>query len=545
MKIQRIEATPYPDQRPGTSGLRKKVTVFQKPAYLELFIQAIFEVLPERHGATLVLGGDGRYYNDHAIQIILRMAAANGFARVVVGRRGILCTPAVSHLIRHRKTLGGIILTASHNPAGPDHDFGVKYNAANGGPAPEPLTERIWEVSKTLHSYQIIEATQAIDLQTPGSTGLGDMIVEIIDSTADYIRLMEGIFDFDALSRLLQSPSFRMRYDALNAVTGPYAQDLFEKRLGAPQGSVVQGTPLPDFGGLHPDPNLIYGKSLVDPMFRPGAPDFGAASDGDGDRHMILGRQFFVSPCDSLAVILAHAHRIPHYRGNVRGTARSLPTSQAVDAVAETLGIAVYETPTGWKYFGDLMDAGRVTFCGEESFGAGSSHIREKDGLWAVLFWLSILADTGKGVRDIVYDLWQRHGRHYFSRHDFENLPTDNAETLYGDLQKGLDKLPGHSIMDTTILSADAFAYRNPIDGSVTDHQGIRIVLADTSRIVVRLSGTGTGGATLRLYFERVMRGPGRLELDLQTTLSPLIQFTYALTDIRRRTGRTAPDVIT
>ncbi|MGC9199778.1 MAG: alpha-D-glucose phosphate-specific phosphoglucomutase [Acidobacteriaceae bacterium] len=545
MKLLHVTASPYADQRPGTSGLRKKVTVFQQPAYLELFIQAICNALPNRHGATWILGGDGRYFNDQAIQIILRIAAANGIARVVVGQHGILSTPAVSHLIRKRNALGGIILTASHNPGGPAHDFGVKYNASNGGPAPESLTEQIWAISRDLHAYQIIDGNQPIDIASKGEHPLGNLIVEVCDPTTDYMEMMESIFDFDKIASLLRSKNFSLRYDALHAVTGPYAKELFEHRLGAPEGSVVHGTPLPDFGGLHPDPNLVYGKTLVDVMFRPQAPDFGAASDGDGDRHMILGREFFVSPGDSLAILLAHAHRIPAYRDKVHGVARSLPTSLAVDDVANMLQIPLYETPTGWKYFGDLMDAGKVTFCGEESFGAGSTHIREKDGLWAVLFWLSILADSQKSVAEIVRDLWLQHGRHYFTRHDFESLPAPVAQDIVADLKIDLKKLPGKVISGIAIQSAEDFSYHDPIDGSLVEHQGIRIIFADRSRVVIRLSGTGTTGATLRLYFERFVQSSGNLHLNVQQALSPFMHFAYELTGILRRTGRSKADVIT
>ncbi len=498
MKTVRISAAPYPDQRPGTSGLRKKVTIFQQPAYLELFIEAIFQTIPNRQGGILILGGDGRYFNDHAIQIILRMASAHCFDRVIVGQNGILSTPAISHLIRKRKALGGIILTASHNPGGPEHDFGVKFNVSNGGPAPEPITEQIWSVSKQLSGYEILADTEAmdIDLSKTGIFSLGEMAVEVCSSTSDYIQLMETIFDFDKISLLFKRPEFSIRYDGLHAVTGPYAKALFEDCLGAPSGSVVNFQPLPNFGGGHPDPNLVYGKSLVDSMFAAGAPAFGAASDGDGDRHMILGSHFFVSPCDSLAILLLHANRIPHYRNEVQGVARSMPTSQAVDDIARDTHIPLFETPTGWKFFGDLMDAGKVTFCGEESFGAGSTHIREKDGLWAVLFWLSIIADTGKSVKDLVQDMWHQYGRHYFTRHDFENLDSMTGSAILADLREDVSKLVGQQIANNRIVAADDFSYNDPIDGSIISHQGIRIVFSDHSRIVIRISGTGTEGAT-------------------------------------------------
>ncbi|MGE0048960.1 MAG: alpha-D-glucose phosphate-specific phosphoglucomutase [Acidithiobacillus sp.] len=547
MKTVRISAAPYPDQRPGTSGLRKKVTIFQQPAYLELFIEAIFQTIPNRQGGILILGGDGRYFNDHAIQIILRMASAHCFDRVIVGQNGILSTPAISHLIRKRKALGGIILTASHNPGGPEHDFGVKFNVSNGGPAPEPITEQIWSVSKQLSGYEILADTEAmdIDLSKTGIFSLGEMAVEVCSSTSDYIQLMETIFDFDKISLLFKRPEFSIRYDGLHAVTGPYAKALFEDCLGAPSGSVVNFQPLPNFGGGHPDPNLVYGKSLVDSMFAAGAPAFGAASDGDGDRHMILGSHFFVSPCDSLAILLLHANRIPHYRNEVQGVARSMPTSQAVDDIARDTHIPLFETPTGWKFFGDLMDAGKVTFCGEESFGAGSTHIREKDGLWAVLFWLSIIADTGKSVKDLVQDMWHQYGRHYFTRHDFENLDSMTGSAILADLREDVSKLVGQQIANNRIVAADDFSYNDPIDGSIISHQGIRIVFSDHSRIVIRISGTGTEGATLRFYFERVEHQKNKLNEDVQQYLQPFIQYAYALTGILPRSGRSRPNVIT
>ncbi len=545
MQIKTVQTKEYQDQRPGTSGLRKKVKVFQEPGYLEHFVQAIFEAVPEHPGATLILGGDGRYFNRQAIQIILKMAAANGWGKVVVGQDGILSTPALSHLIRKRKALGGIILTASHNPGGPEHDFGVKYNISNGGPAPESITEAIWAASKSLRSYRIADTQAEIDIKRIGNQQLETMTIEVCDSTADYIAMMEGIFDFNHLSDLLRSKYFTMRYDALHAVTGPYAHALFEKHLGAPDGTVVHGVPLEDFGGGHPDPNLVYAKSLVNTLYGEDAPDFGAASDGDGDRHMILGRQFFVSPCDSLAVMLAHADLIAHYHGQVKGVARSMPTSQAVDAVARDLHLPIFETPTGWKYFGDLMDADRVTFCGEESFGAGSTHIREKDGLWAVLFWLSIIAETQLSVAEIVSRLWQKYGRYYFSRHDYESLPTEEASQMMSHVRQQLSDLEGKKVGDTTIRLADDFRYQDPIDGSVAEHQGIRIHLADQSRIVMRLSGTGTTGSTLRFYFERFIDRPDALHKDVQKTLQPLVEYAYGLTQVQQISQRTLPDVIT
>ncbi len=543
-RIRTVATTPYPDQRPGTSGLRKRVRVFLQPNYLENFVQAIFDAFPERRGGTLVLGGDGRYHNAEAIQVILRMAAANGFERVVVGRNGILSTPAASNLIRLRRAFGGIILSASHNPGGPDGDFGVKYNVGNGGPAPEAVTERIWAISRELRAYRILEA-EDVPLGRPGALRLGPMTVEVVDPVADYADLMERLFDFERMRALFDSGLFRMRYDAMHAVTGPYAREILERRLGAPPGTVVNGEPLPDFGGGHPDPNLVHARALVEAMHGRDAPDFGAASDGDGDRNMILGRRFFVTPSDSLAVLAANAHRVPGYARGLAGVARSMPTSRAVDRVAARLGIDCYETPTGWKFFGSLLDAGRITLCGEESFGTGSDHVREKDGLWAVLFWLNLLAVRREPVEAIVRAHWREHGRHYYQRHDYEGLDPDPAAALLEDLRRALPSLPGRRLGGLEVTAADDFAYTDPVSGERSEHQGIRIFFGEAARAVLRLSGTGTAGATLRLYLERYEPDPARHGLDPGEVLAPLAAAVDALAGLRARLGRERPDVVT
>ncbi|WP_123103775.1 alpha-D-glucose phosphate-specific phosphoglucomutase [Acidithiobacillus sulfuriphilus] len=543
MKVLHIPTQPFPDQRPGTSGLRKKVRVFQQTPYLHNFIQAICNALPGHEGQTLVLGGDGRYFNREAVQIILKMAAANGWGRVIVGRGGLFSTPAVSTVIRARHAFGGIILSASHNPGGPEHDFGVKYNIGNGGPAPESVTEAIWAASKVLSAYQILDAAD-IDIDHEGETPLGAMTVEVSNPVSEYAALMERLFDFNALARLLQGP-FRMRFDALHAITGPYAHEIFEKRLGAPMGTVVNGTPLPDFGGGHPDPNLVYAKALADELFSADAPDFGAASDGDGDRNMILGKGFFVTPSDSLAVLAAQATCIPAYGGGLQGIARSMPTSQAADVVAKALGIPCFETPTGWKFFGNLLDAGRITLCGEESFGTGSNHIREKDGLWAVLAWLSIIAHHGQGVAEIVRAHWARYGRHYYTRHDYEELSAEVGAQMMHALAAQLPILAGQTLAGRTVDSADDFAYTDPVDGSQSLHQGLRLRFSDGSRLIFRLSGTGTEGATLRIYHEHYEADPARQQQDPQRPLRDLIALGRGLTRMEALTGRKAPTVIT
>jgi phosphoglucomutase len=530
-------------QKPGTSGLRKKTHVFMGPHYLENYVQSIFGGIGGVAGKTLVLGGDGRYFNDRAAQVILRMAAANGAARIIVGQGALLSTPAASHLIRKRGTDGGLILSASHNPGGPDADLGLKYNTPNGGPAPEGITDQIFAVTKTITSYKIVES-QDIDLSRIGTTTLGPMQIEVVDPVTDYAALMETLFDFPAI-RALFARGFTLRFDAMHAITGPYARAILEGTLGAKPGSVINATPSPDFGGGHPDPNPIWAKALVDTMMAPDAPDFGAASDGDGDRNMILGRGIYVTPSDSLALLAAHAHLAPGYAAGLKGVARSMPTSGAVDRVAAAKGIACYETPTGWKFFGNLLDAGKATLCGEESAGTGSDHVREKDGLWAVLLWLNILAATGKSVADLMMDHWQTYGRNYYSRHDYEDVESDKAKALYNGLRDKLASLPGQSFGPLTVTSADEFAYDDPVDGSHSAQQGLRIGLAGGGRAVFRLSGTGTVGATLRVYLESVETDPARMHQDAQVALAPVIAAAQAIAGITAHTGRAAPDVIT
>lgn len=544
MTIRAVATTPFSDQKPGTSGLRKTVPVFQQPHYLENFVQAIYNAFDSCAGKTLVVGGDGRFYNRTAIQVILKMAAANGFSRVKVGQRGILSTPAASCVIRKYQTDGGIILSASHNPGGPEGDFGVKFNTANGGPAPEKVTEAIFANSKTIDRYQILEAPD-VDLDTLGETKLGDMVVEVIDAIADYQALMESLFDFDRIRQLLASGNFRMCMDSMHAVTGPYAKAIFEQSLGAPAGTVMNGVPLEDFGGGHPDPNLVYAHDLVEILFGDNAPDFGAASDGDGDRNMILGRHFFVTPSDSLAILAANATLVPGYKDGIAGVARSMPTSQASDRVAAKLGIDSYETPTGWKFFGNLMDADKVTLCGEESFGTGSNHVREKDGLWAVLFWLNILAVRQQSVEEIVREHWQTYGRNYYSRHDYEGVASDRANSLMDAVQAQLPTLKGKRFGSYEVEYSDNFAYTDPVDGSVSENQGVRIGFTDGSRIVMRLSGTGTQGATLRLYFESYEPDAAKQNQETQQALGELIAIAEEIAQIRHYTGMTEPTVIT
>ncbi|MEI6559804.1 MAG: alpha-D-glucose phosphate-specific phosphoglucomutase [Rhodospirillaceae bacterium] len=535
--------TPFGDQRPGTSGLRKAVTVFRQADYLENFIQSALDCLPGVAGATLVIGGDGRYYNSAAIQTILQMAVANGVARAVVGRGGILSTPAASNLIRQRGTLGGFILSASHNPGGPDGDFGIKFNGANGGPAAEALTEAFFARSLVIDGYRIRHGAD-INLDRPGETRLGPMIVEIVDPVADYAALMENIFDMAAI-RALFAGGFRMVFDAMHAVTGPYAREILENRLGAAPGTVINGTPLEDFGGHHPDPNLVHAAELVAMLSGEGAPDFGAASDGDGDRNMILGRDFYVSPSDSLAVLAANARHVPHFRGGLKGIARSMPTSRAADRVAAGLGIPCYETPTGWKFFGTLLDAGRISLCGEESFGTGSDHVREKDGLWAVLMWLNVLAVRRLSVAELVRELWRDYGRTIYGRHDYEGVATEGANALIAELRAGLAGLPGTELGGRIVATADDFAYTDPVDGSRSERQGVRIGFADGARIVYRLSGTGTSGATLRVYLERFEPDPARHECPAAEALADLATLAAGHAGIARHTGRQAPDVVT
>lgn len=544
MNIHTVSTQPFDDQKPGTSGLRKSVTAFQTRHYLENFVQSIFDSLEGYAGSTLVVGGDGRYYNRVAIQVILKMAAANGFGRVLVGQGGILSTPAASCIIRKYQAFGGIILSASHNPGGPDGDFGIKYNIGNGGPAPEKVTEAIYARSQTIDQFKILEVAD-VDLDQLGAVQLGEMTVEVIDAVADYAELMQSLFDFDRIRAYLSSTAFRMSMDSMHAVTGPYAQVIFEQVLGAPAGTVVNGVPLEDFGGGHPDPNLVYAHDLVELLFGKDAPDFGAASDGDGDRNMILGQRFFVTPSDSLAVLSANATLVPGYKDGLAGIARSMPTSQAPDRVAAALGIDCYETPTGWKFFGNLLDAGKATLCGEESFGTGSNHVREKDGLWAVLFWLNVLAVRQESVEAIVTEHWKTYGRNYYSRHDYEEVASEPAHQLMDNLRSLVPTLKGKVYGTYEVGYGDDFSYTDPVDGSVSKKQGIRIGFTDGSRIVFRLSGTGTKGATLRLYLESYEADPTKQGLDPQDALGDLIAIAHDIAQIKALTGRDQPTVIT
>ena len=543
MTFQSVQTTPIDGQKPGTSGLRKKTAVFRTPGYLENFVQCIFDGTGGAAGKTYVVGGDGRFFNAEAIGTIIRMAAANGAARLIVGQNGILSTPAASNLIRKYKTDGGIILSASHNPGGENGDFGVKFNAANGGPAPEKITDAIFAQTLEISEYKIA-SDEACDITKLGSFKVGDCIVDVIDPVADYETLMQELFDFDAISTLF-SGGFRICFDAMHAVTGPYAKRILEGTLGAPKGSVINAVPSPDFGGGHPDPNPVWASELVSIMDGPDAPDFGAASDGDGDRNMIMGKNAFVSPSDSLALLTAYAHLAPAYSGKLAGVARSMPTSRAVDLVAERLGIPCFETPTGWKFFGNLLDAGKATLCGEESAGTGSNHIREKDGLWAVLLWLNILARDGRDIVQLRADHWRSFGRNYYSRHDYEEIPTDAAEALMAALRTKLPDLPGTAAAGMEIATADDFAYSDPVDNSVSNAQGVRVSFTDGSRFVMRLSGTGTQGATLRVYLERFVNRSGDHAQDLQAALGPVIEAAETLADITKHTGRNRADVIT
>ena len=541
--IRTVETVPHDGQKPGTSGLRKKVPVFQQPGYSENFIQSIFDCIEGREGSTLVVGGDGRFWNRETTELVIRMAAANGFTRVIAGRDGILSTPAASNLIRKRKAVGGIILSASHNPGGPKEDFGIKYNTSNGGPAPEKVTEAIYSRTQTISQYRIADAGD-IDLGKTGFAKLGTMEVEVVDPVADYAQLMETLFDFAAI-RAMFADGFTMRFDAMSAVTGPYAHEILENRLGAARGTVVNGTPLPDFGGHHPDPNLVHAKELYDLMMSDHAPDFGAASDGDGDRNLIIGKGIFVTPSDSLALLAANAHLAPGYAKGLAGIARSMPTSAAADRVAEKLGLPLFETPTGWKFFGNLLDAGKVTICGEESAGTGSDHVREKDGLWAVLLWLNILAVRKEPVKQIVEAHWREYGRNQYSRHDYEGVDSDAANALMRELRASLGGLGGGVIGDLVIETADEFSYHDPVDGSVSENQGVRILFEGGSRVVFRLSGTGTSGATLRVYLERFDGNPATMFGETQAALADIIAAADELAGIARHTGRNAPDVIT
>ena len=541
--IRTVETTPYMDQKPGTSGLRKKVPVFQQKNYAQNFIQSVFDSLEGFQGKTLVIGGDGRYFNREVIQIAIAMAAANGFGKVMVGQGGILSTPAASNIIRKYKAFGGIILSASHNPGGPHEDFGIKYNASNGGPAPEKMTDAIFANTKKIKSYRIADLGE-LDLDTVRTFEAGGMTVEVIDPVKDYAELMESLFDFPAIRAKFKS-GFRMAFDAMHAVTGPYAKEILENRLGAPKGTARNFVPLPDFGGHHPDPNLVHAKHLYDEMMKPDAPDFGAASDGDGDRNLIIGKGIFITPSDSVAMLAANAHLAPGYKKGLKGIARSMPTSGAADRVAEKLGVGIYETPTGWKFFGNLLDAGMATICGEESAGTGSDHVREKDGLWAVLLWLNILVARNESAKAIVEKHWATYGRNYYSRHDYEEVETEKANALVDALRAKLVSLPGTKVRGMTVASADDFAYHDPVDGSVSKNQGIRILFEGGSRVVFRLSGTGTSGATLRVYIERYEPDPKRHDLDTQEALADLIAAADDIAGIRSHTGRSKPSVIT
>ena len=542
--VQTIASTPFDDQQVGTAGLRKQVRVFQQPHYLENFIQSVFDTHPGFEGSTLVVGGDGRYHNDVAIQTLLAMAAARGIARVIVGKNGLLSTPAASHLIRKYDAHGGFVLSASHNPAGPDGDFGIKFSVRGGGQAPSTLTDAIYARSRAITAYQRLDVPP-IDLGQVGETQLGGMTVQIVDSTQDYADLMETQFDFDAIRSLLDS-GFQFAFDAMHAVTGPYARELFVHRLGAPESVLRNAVPQSDFGGGHPDPNLVYAAQLADEVVTRQALDFAAASDGDGDRNMILGRGLFVSPGDSLAVIAANARCMPGHRDGIAGAARSMPTSRALDAVAARQGFEAHETPTGWKFFCNLLDAGRIHVCGEESFGTGSDHVREKDGLWAVLAWLNLLASRpGQSVADIMLDHWSTYGRHYYERHDYEGLKAEDAEAVMDALRQQLSQLPGQQFDALTVTAADEFAYVDPIDGSQAKGQGLRVIFGDTARIVLRKSGTGTSGATLRLYLEWLREDQWELRLPTQEVLTPLALIADRLCQLKAITGRDQPSLVT
>ncbi|MFW2374224.1 MAG: alpha-D-glucose phosphate-specific phosphoglucomutase [Gammaproteobacteria bacterium] len=545
MKIETVQTTAFDDQEPGTSGLRKKVPVFQQPHYLENFVQSIFDVIDGLEGQTLILGGDGRYYNQPAIQVILKMAAANGVGKVLLGQKGLLSTPAASALIRKHKAIGGIILSASHNPGGPDGDFGVKYNIENGGPAPTGFTEAVYARSREITEYNILN-TEDVSLDNIGSYQIGEMTLEIIDPVENYADLMQHLFDFDRIRTLFHSGVFKMRFDAMHAITGPYAMEILEHRLEAEAGTVINGIPSENFGGGHPDPNLAHAEELVEMMYSGTlAPNFGAASDGDGDRNMILGKHFFVTPSDSLAIMAANAHLLPGYQSGLCGVARSMPTSSAVDKVADHLGIHCYETPTGWKFFGNLLDDKKITLCGEESFGTGSDHVREKDGLWAVLFWLNLIAIKQTSVEQIVRSHWARFGRNFYCRHDYEAIATDKANQLIQQLRDSLAGLKGQRHAEYTIEDCDDFSYHDPVDGSITTQQGIRLMFNDGSRIVYRLSGTGTEGATLRVYIEKYEPDPDKHEQETQQALASLIDIADKVASIKQITGRQQPDVIT
>ena len=544
MQVETRNTTPFQDQKPGTSGLRKKVKVFMQPNYLENFVQSVFDVLGDVQGKVLVLGGDGRYFNREALQTIIKISAAHGVGRLLIGQGGLLSTPAASCVIRKYRAHGGFVLSASHNPGGPDEDFGIKYNVTNGGPAPESFTNAVYARSREIDQYRILPLPD-LDLDAIGEQAAGPTTVQIIDPVEDYAQLMEHLFDFKLISQTLKAGSITLCFDAMHAITGPYAKRILEEQLGSPHGSVINGIPLEDFGGGHPDPNLVYAHELAELMMSPGAPMLGAASDGDGDRNMIMGARFFVTPSDSVAVLAANAHLVPGYKDGLRGVARSMPTSQALDRVARAMGIDCYETPTGWKFFGNLLDAKKITLCGEESFGTGSDHVREKDGLWAVLFWLNLVAVKKQPVAEIVRDHWKRFGRDYYSRHDYEGVDSVAAEGIMAHLYAQLPTLPGQSFGDYTVEFADDFRYVDPVDGSVSEKQGIRIGFTNGSRIIFRLSGTGTQGATLRIYVERYEREPAMHGLETQAVLKDLIDLAETLSEAKKRSGMDQPTVIT
>lgn len=543
-QAKQIKTQAFTDQKPGTSGLRKKVKQFQQPGYLENFVQAVFNTIAPCAGKKLVIGGDGRFYNREAIQVIIKMAVANGFSHILVGQGGILSTPAASCVIRKNKACGGIILSASHNPGGPDEDFGIKFNAENGGPAPEKLTDAIFQQTLSMAQYSTVDADD-IDLDNLATLQLAQCQIDIIDPVSDYADLMESMFDFSAMKALISTGDFRLCFDAMHAVNGPYAKEIIENRLGAPVGSVINGVPLTDFGGGHPDPNLVHAHELVDLVYGEKGLDFGAASDGDGDRNMVLGKAFYINPCDSLAILTANASLIPAYAKGIAGVARSMPTSRAVDRVAEAMNIPCFETPTGWKFFGNLLDAGKITLCGEESFGTGSDHIREKDGLWAVLFWLNLIAVKKQPVSEIVENHWLQYGRDYFTRHDYEAVDSANAHEMISQLKAKISALPGQEILGVKVTSADDFEYIDPVDNSRTTAQGVRIYLENGGRIVFRLSGTGTQGATLRVYLDCFQQDSALLAQETQQALSELIKIAESVAGIKQFTGRTQPDVIT
>lgn len=542
MDICTVKTQPFDDQKCGTSGLRKKVSVFKQKNYMENFVQSLFDSLEGFEGKTLVIGGDGRYFNTQAIQSIIRIAVANQFGRLIIGQNGILSTPAASHLIVKRKAFGGIILSASHNPGGPDGDFGIKFDTAQGAPMPQSLSDKVSAKSKTIDHYWTCDMPD-VDLSVIGEREIGSVVIEVVDPVADYASYMEQIFDFNKI-RVLFQKGFTMTFDAMNAVTGPYAKRIFEELLGAPSGTVINGTPLPDFGGLHPEPNLTYAHKLVEKMYQPDATDFGAASDGDGDRYMILGRSFFVSPADSLAIIAQYLDTIPFYQGKVYGVARSMPTANAVDFVAKTLNIPVYATPTGWKFFSSLLETHKIALCGEESFGTGSSHLCEKDGLWAILCWLHILALTGKSPQELTEALWKQYGRVYNSTQSYEGLETAQANDMLAALEKRLPALVGEEYEGMKIIETGLFEYKDPVTGEEAHRQGYFIQF-EKARIFMRLSGTGSSGATLRVYYMQHETTPDKLKENALTYLEPLVKICSAVLQIESFTGRTQPDVRT